>query len=97
MRNANSIIEVYYSPKIRVLDETSLCQTLRMRSRSTDEVAAMDSCFALIRDRQHCIVKHYEDTKSFHSAQIYTQGGPTDVGLFKPDRATTQQMWGLWQ
>ena len=47
------------------------------------KVAAMDSCFAHIKARQHCIAKHYGDTKSFHSA-LYFQGGPTDVGLIKP-------------
>ena len=43
----------------------------------------MDSCFALIRAHQHCIAKHYGDTRSFHST-LYFQGGPTDVGLVKP-------------
>ena len=42
-----------------------------MRSPGNMEVAAMDSCFALIRARQHCIAKHYWGAKSFHSALYF--------------------------
>ena len=50
-------------------------QKLRMRSRGTKEVAAMDSYFAVIRARPHCIAKHCGDTRSFHSA-LFIQGWP---------------------
>ena len=69
MRNANSMTKVKCIPKIRVLNKTStMYQKLLMRNGSTKGVAAMDSCFALIRARQHCKGKHNGDAKSFHSS-----------------------------
>ena len=61
--------------KRKYLDHTFSCEKvlvkqqyttqLRMWSLGAKEVAAEDSCFALVRARQHCIARHWTRHKVF--------------------------------
>ena len=54
-------------PKSECSTKYIQCNKLRIRSRCTEEVATMVSCFALTRARQYRIAKHYGHTKFFQA------------------------------
>ena len=47
-----------YEAAIKWANYSNAYTQLRMCSLGAKEVAAVDSCFALVRARQHCIARH---------------------------------------
>ena len=68
---------------------------LRMCSLGAKEVAAVDSCFAVVRARQHCIARHWTRHRVFLPVPVTSQTDPQSaVGLLKPQ--SPHYKWGTF-
>ena len=67
----------------------AVCSTLRMHSHITLAVAAMDSCFVLVRTHQHGIAPG-QVSLTITDPAVYCQGECTSTPL---SASSTQHMW----